>query len=197
MYYFRIIFSLLIAILAVSSCENFQSSEEINTELSLEEDFELVNINDDYEIMVPSYMKVAKTLNDEASLQYQNIFKQNFLVVLDEPSDEFVSVFEELGEYDHDISMIENYMHIQTGYMKEELTLSQEYEPVTLKINGLDAISIEFDAFIEDYPDEIFYHLTYIDGGKNIYMIMSWTTMEQKEPLKNTFEQIASTFFLL
>jgi hypothetical protein len=47
----------------------------------------------DYSLGIPTYMTKATTLNDEASLQFQNLFKETYVIVIDENKEKFVTVF--------------------------------------------------------------------------------------------------------
>ena len=65
------------------------------------------------------------------------------------------------------------------------------------KINGLDAEFLELEAKVNGVEDEIFYFLTFVDGGEKVYMIMAWTVKNRKEEHKKTFKTIAESFELV
>ena len=84
---------LLVVILgfSITSCLDFKvkkTEKEINLD-----DFKKVEINHEYQVSIPKYMRKTNSLNDDASLQCQNIFKETYLIIIDEPKDEFIEVF--------------------------------------------------------------------------------------------------------
>ena len=106
--------SAVLLLLATASCIDF--SDKIKKEKLSDSDFKSISINNEYSVKLPKHMKEAKNLNDEASLQYQNIFKEVYFVVIDEPIEEFKEVFIDLGEYNDSLSLLKNYKQIQLGF---------------------------------------------------------------------------------
>jgi hypothetical protein len=172
------------------SCGNLLKKEEKLDEAELVS----VKINDEYSVKIPDYMKKAESLNDEASLQYQNVFKETYVIVIDEPKQEFVDTFEQLGEYDSTKSPIENYQIVQMKNLVEGIDISKQTDPKNFKIHGLNAIHIQIDGSVEDVNDEIAYFLTFIEGKEKCYMMMAWTLKSRKEKYSNTFDTIAKSF---
>ncbi len=182
----------LALVLPLNACFDINQGTE---NLSLDKDFNMVEINNEYKIAVPKYMKEAKDLNDEASLQYQNIFKETYIVIIDEPKDEFVSIFKELEEYDTTISAVKNYCDVQTQYITESVEAMKKSDPVSLKINGLNAEMYEMEGTIENIG--VYYNLTFVEGIDKLYMIMAWTLKTRKEKYKATFKTAISSFSLI
>ena len=166
-------------------------------DISSEKDFTSVLINNEYRIRVPKYMKKANDLNDEASLQYQNIFKETYIIVIDESKEEFISIFQELEEYDNSISTVKNYRNIQLKFFNEVLDISRQSNSKSTKIGNLNSEVLEIDAYAEDVNDEIAYFLTFIEGEEKLYMIMAWTFKSQKGKYKSTFEKMVESFELV
>src|SRR5690606_17492499 len=98
---------LLLVSLSFTSCIDFKTKKS-NSE-SKTKGFTTVSINDQYQIDIPKFMKSTTGLNDEAALQYQNIYREVYTIIIDEPKDEFVDIFKELGSYDDNLSLIDNY----------------------------------------------------------------------------------------
>ncbi|QLG46742.1 hypothetical protein [Costertonia aggregata] len=164
-------------------------------ELSVSEDFKTVKIND-YSMAVPKYMKTATGLNPDASLQYQNIFKEAYVVVIDEPKDELKEVFEELNEWDDSKSVSENYRDIQLNFLEESITITKQMPAKAMKINGLDAQVVDVDGKVDGIMYEIAYTIAFVEGNENVYMIMAWTLKDKREKTKNTYAQIINSFEL-
>jgi hypothetical protein len=177
-------------ILLISSC--LDTSSKNSSENLLNTDFELVNINNQYSMEVPDFMKESKELNDEASLQYQNIFKEVYIIVIDESREEFKTVFQDLGEYDDEISMVENYKSIQLEFLQEAITIHSKEDVESSVINGLPFEIVKVDATSDGI--DIAYTIAYIDGPENVYMIMAWTEQDKREKNEALFQKMIKSF---
>jgi hypothetical protein len=177
-------------ILLISSC--LDTSSKNSSENLLNTDFELVNINNQYSMEVPDFMKESKELNDEASLQYQNIFKEVYIIVIDESREEFKTVFQDLGEYDDEISMVENYKSIQLEFLQEAITIHSKEDVESSVINGLPFEIVKVDATSDGI--DIAYTIAYIDGPENVYMIMAWTEKDKREKNEALFQKMIKSF---
>ncbi len=147
-----------------------------------------------YQISVPKYMKRALDLNQDASLQFQNIFKETYLAIIEEDKSDFVDVFKELGEYDDAQSIAGNYRNVQVDYFTEGMNMISRTEPKKVTINGLNAEQVEFTANVPEVDYDIFYLLTFVEGREHVYMIMEWTLAEYADKYKGTFYQMVDTF---
>ena len=158
----------------------------------LNADFELVRINNEYSMELPSFMDESSNLNDDASLQYQNIFKEIYVIVIDENKEEFKEVFLDLEQYDTSVSMVENYKNIQLSYLEEAVTVNSVSELESSIINGLPFEIVEVDAVSEGI--EVAYNIAYVDGDEKVYMIMTWTEKSRNEKNKDLFQKIIKSF---
>lgn len=192
----KIAFPLLFFVgLSFTSCIDFKtkkSGSEVNVE-----DFNTVNVNEDYQISIPPFMTGTTGLNEEASLQYQNIREEVYTIVIDEPKDEFVEIFKQMGNYDDNLSLLENYRNIQLQFFDERMKINDQSDVTSLKINGLDSESVEIDGNVNGIDEELSYFLTFVEGPENVYMIMSWTLKDKKEDHRAIFETIAASFGLM
>ena len=180
---------------SITSCLDFKV-KKTEKEIDLD-DFTKVEINHEYQISIPKYMRKTNSLNDDASLQCQNIFKETYLIVIDESKDEFIEVFRELEQYNDELSLVENYREIQLQFFAENMKTLNASNPISLKINELNAEMLEIDGEVEDIDEVLTYFITFIEGDKKVYMIMAWTMASKKEEYRATFESAAKSFGLL
>jgi len=182
-------------LLLVSSCIDF--SDNIKKKKLTDGDFNTVTVNKEYQVKLPKYMKEAQNLNDEASLQYQNIFKETYFVVIDEPKDEFKEAFIEIGEYNDSLPLLKNYKYAQLEFFKESMTNYEFISESTKKINGRNAEVLAFDGKVEGLIYNISYLFTFIEGDEKVYMLMAWTLKNKEQKYKETFEHISNSFTVL
>lgn len=192
-----LIFSL---VLSLAACGGMNKKDGDSTAAKAEtgadmSSFQEANINNEYSMMLPDYLTKASNLNDDASLQYQNIFKETYIVVIDESKQEFIDTFKELGTYDDKKSPLVNYREAQINFFKETATsMNPGSEPKPVKINGLDAEMMDFEAKVEGVESDIYYCVSFIEGKDKLYWVMAWTMPSSKDKYKPDFEAAMKSF---
>lgn len=181
-------------VFSLLSCGDLKGKKE---EVLNPADFNVVKIANEYQLSVPTYMTEAKSLNDVASLQYQNVFKETYVIVIDEDKQNLIDTFFELGEYDTLMSVSKNYCNIQMKMLQENMTVVSQTTPSAVKIGTLDAHQVEMVGTSGDVKQEIAYFLTFIEGEEKVYMIMSWTLKNRKDKYSKTFAEVSNSFKLL
>jgi len=177
------------------SCKDAGNKKESAVEGT--DTYHTVSIDGYYQIDLPKFMTGTTGLNEEASLQYQSLLKECYLIVIDESKKGFEEVYRELEQYDDALSVLQNYRAARLQILSRTTEITQKSEPKSLKINGLDAESIELDAIVNGLAGEISYFLTFVEGEDNVYMIMGWTLKDRKTEHKKTFKTIAESFQLI
>lgn len=157
-------------------------------------EFETVSINGIYSMGIPTFMSKATSLNEEASLQYQNIFKEAYVIVIDEDKQEFLDALSEVGAYDSARSVIGNYADTQMQLTSSGMNVKFKKDITELTINGLSAATTEVDAEVEGVAVPITYFLTFVEGPEKLYMVMAWTLSENKDTHRETFMEMAKSF---
>ncbi len=147
-----------------------------------------------YEIGVPADMTSTNGLNQDASMQYENIYKETYLAIIDEDKQAFKSAYTLYGGIDETKSIISNYTRIQTDFFQKGVNVIEKKEPRQLTINGRDAEQVEFTASVANVANEIYYLITFVEGEKNVYMIMTWTLAKFEDKYRSTFEEMANSF---
>ena len=149
------------------------------------EDFDEVavetrEVNGLYSMDIPTILNSTTDLNDDASLQYNSLYNEKYIIVIDEDKQEFVDAFILIDEYDKSISVVDNYANVQLAFMDESVTVLEESSLKSMKINGMDARVKAMDGTILGVPEEISYWLGYVEGENTMYTIMTWTLKSKK-----------------
>jgi len=147
-----------------------------------------------YSMGIPTYMSKATALNDEASMQFQNIFKEAYIIVIDEDKQKFIKTFKELSSYDTTQSVIDNYSSIQLQSVSSRSEVITKKEPENLTINGMEAAAAELDAKVEGVSAPISYFLTFVEGKTKLYFIMGWTLQNKKDTYRPDYLQMRNSF---
>lgn len=188
---FRDFMSLFFLLILLNSCggPGGSSSEDLNPK-----DFKTEAYEDLYEIAVPKYMKKASGLNQDASMQFENILKETYLAIIDEDKSDFVDAFSEYDALNPEMSTIANYRNIQVDYFMESLQVIKNGTPKAMNINGMPAEQVEFTGRVKDVPYDIFYLMTFVEGDEDLYMIMTWTLSDSEDKYKPTLYTMAESF---
>jgi hypothetical protein len=173
---------------SVTSCSRLSGKAEKDTELVP------VTIGQEYSMSIPAYMTKTTKLHDEAALQFQNFFKETYVIVIDEDKQDFIDAMVEADRYDSANSVIFNYADTQVQLTTSNIDVSSISEIKAMTINGLPASSVEFDATVEGINSPVTYFLTFVETKEKLYMVMAWTLQERKDTYRNTFGRMSRSF---
>jgi len=154
------------------------------------EKIETVTVPGKYTVELPGFLSKATTLHDDASLQYQNTFKEFYVVIIDEPKLAFTSVAEGAG-YSPDL---QGYFDILTDSFQKNSTDAKIENKKDIQINGLKGKSFTSEATLEENNIEVFYKVAYVEGKNEYYQIVTWTLKDSKEKYSQQMDQIISSF---
>ncbi|MCB0475311.1 MAG: hypothetical protein KDC69_06525 [Flavobacteriaceae bacterium] len=175
--------------------EVINSVENNRTESISDSNFIVIAVDSLYELSIPKYMKKMTSLNEEASLQYANFYKEAYTIVINENKQDFANTFKEYSEYNDSIPLIENYARAQQGMFKESMDVKQIMPYGLVKINNYNARQVKITGNVDG--QDIGYIIAFIEGNDDVYMIMNWTLLDRLKRFENTFEVINSSFKLI
>ena len=174
-----IFLSLITVSLLVTSCFSSGSGDrkelrdrlkEILDEEQEEVEMENVEINGLYSMDVPEHMTVSLTMNEDASLQYMNETRNEYIIVIDEDKEEFKTIFQALGMYDDDLSLIENYAISQESFTMDAATsvLDEEDIEKIMWDNPIELFSKSGAFSREDVEEEIEFDQSVLFEGNSV-----------------------------
>lgn len=182
------LFLLITITFIVVSCN---SKKEPNP---LKNNYERIKVKGIYAMDVPKFMEIAKNLNKDATLEYQNLEKEMYAIVIGESKKEIIDKFTKLNQYNHKKSVAENYQKIQMNDIKTKAKLLNVSTPENLDLNGLDAQYVEADAKVPNFKKFISYDFAFVEGNKNVYMIMCWTLKDRAHEHQKHFKAMIDSF---
>ena len=138
-------------------------------------------VNDLYAIEIPSDLTMTTSLNSEASLQYNNIYSEKYIIVIDEEKQYFVDALNDADMYDESLTLAGNFAEIQLSSFSEEVTITNQSEVIDTKVNGMEARLFAFDAEVEGIDVGISYWTGYFVGKDRLYTVMAWTLKSDKD----------------
>ena len=170
----------------IDSAGNFGGEDVVKTE-----DLNIISVADKYTMAVPEYMTELKSLNDDASFQYANIYKETYTIVINENKQDFIDAFKEIEIYNDSLSPLDNYSDYQIKSTKEAMD-NGEYKKLNTKIRNLD--SNQYEVYGKTEGIDVNYFVSFVESDEDVYMIMSWTLKNRYKKYKNTFKLIQNSF---
>ncbi|PQJ77863.1 hypothetical protein [Polaribacter porphyrae] len=191
----KLFFLFFICVSTFSCRKIIDSVDSLSKEDIKVEDLKEVKVNNTYTISIPKYMKEMKSLNDDASFEYANLFKETYTIVIDEDKEEFIKTFKDVEIYIDSLSPVENYSNFQISSIQENMK-SKEVKELTFKIKNLSSKQYEVHGTTEDNID-VSYLIGFVESDDKMFMLMSWTVDDRYKKYKNTFKMIQNSFKLL
>lgn len=159
---------------------------------SKEEEFKKIEVKN-YALQLPSYLSKTNDLNEDASLQYQNLFRELYIIVIDESKQEVEQAIElnELEDiYSNDFN---GYVELLSTGLENNIEFKNKKEKDTV-INSLQAKLIKFEGKVENY--DVFYEIAFVNGVSNYYQIMTWTLLKRKSDYEAIMDKMIYSFKL-
>ena len=120
-------------------------------------------------------------LNAEADIQLGNKLRDEYLIVISEPKEDFTDDFE-LSEYAERV----------TSNMLGELRGGTKTDAEELKIGSRDALQLEMHGTIQSV--KVTYLLTIISGKKQFHQIIGWTTKSRYDRVRPKIAKATESF---
>lgn len=187
------IFILSICFSIISCKKIIESAASLGKDEVKIEELKVINVNDEYAVSIPEYMTEMKSLHDDASFEYANLFKETYIIVLDESKEEFINTFKEIEIYNDSLTALENYSNFQIESFKESIG-AIDVKELESRIKNIPSEIHEFNGEVEGL--NIAYLVSFVEAENKMYMLMSWTMKNRYRKYKETFKLIHSTFKL-
>lgn len=152
---------------------------------------EEVIVANKFKINIPTYMSETNSLNEDASLQYQSIFKGMYLIVMEDNKKDLHKLLEEnqiASEFSDGFNGFTDLMFANGGFWDQ----NAESELKDIEINGLKAKVLQTEKRIEGI--NIYYRAALIEGKDTYYQVVAWTSSDKKTKNEKDIEKIVNSF---
>lgn len=159
---------------------------------SCKDKMQTVNSDGDYTMELPLSFTKANDLNDGASLQYQNTFKELYVIVIDEPKTELIKALKKnLLEttYGNDLK---GYSELIVDGMDASIAVEKLPDFKDTTINGLNAKLLSFEGLTSG--NRVYWKLAFIEGNNNYHQVMVWTKAENQKKYEKEMTAIINSF---
>jgi hypothetical protein len=154
---------------------------------------QIIEINNDFSLELPDFLSETDSLNPNASLQYQNLDKELFVIVIEEDRKEFTRKIIENNAEEVYPPNLKGYTDIINHSIGETITISARTEIEDLEIKGLPAKTFTIQGQTID-KIAVYYSFTVVKGTDNYYQIAQWTAKSHKALFESQMVEIAKSF---
>lgn len=147
-----------------------------------------ISIDEKYSIAIPSFLKEADNLNEEASLQYQSLLRSFYVIAIDETKNEMQKAIVEnnlLDVYNNDIL---GYSELILASFEQNVAVSNMSAITDTMVNGMPARLLTVEGRVEGM--DIFYSLAFLEGKSRYYQVLAWTLPSKKNQYKEAMNRI-------
>lgn len=171
----------LLFLLILSSCNKNPSDEKYEKKI----------VENKYSIFIPESLGATTELNNIASIQFQNLSEDFYVIVLDETKESFANAVQ--NNPTNITPDFKGYYNVIVSHFKK---ITQKdfkvYDIEKKKINSSNAIVFSMSGMNDNYP--AFYRYAIIEGDQRYYQIMSWTNIPQEKKYTERMNKIIESF---
>jgi hypothetical protein len=146
-----------------------------------------------FSLSLPTHMKEASDLHDDAVLQYQNSIRELYCIVILEGETSYNNAIKNNGiesEYPLDLDGYSNL--IRDSFLENVEEIKNQTEINTIGIKGRHGRYFEADAKMNGV--DIYYHYGFVKGDTTYYQVLSWTLLSKKEKVSEDMLNILKSF---
>lgn len=162
------VYSLLI-IFTFNACEG-----DLNTKM--------ISVNKRYTISIPADMSESSELNDDASLQYEDMWEDFYVIVIDESKQEMQQALEMFDMTDGFENNLDNYSDIvMDGFLMEMDEQIEHIVDTTINNMSAKVAKLTMSTVGDNFEDiEVHYAMSVVGGQEHYYQVMVWTLAENE-----------------
>jgi len=151
---------------------------------------ETVKVEGKYTLDLPSYLEKTNDLNKAASLQYKNGMREFYVLVFDEPTEDFHKALSN-GELEYEANL-NGYSEILANDIAKSSGLAVTPKMQNRTINNLKARILQFNGKVDNL--DVFWKIAYVKGKKHYYQILTWTQLSKKTNNEAAMDAILNSF---
>ena len=152
----------------------------------------LFSVGEKYTLTIPDFLNKTNDLNEDASLQYEHLRKELYVLVIDENKKELYDILEENELVDTYAKSLEGFTKLFLDGFEGDPNFPDVPDASDEQINGLPAKIITMDGKAEDV--DIHYKIALVEGKDDFYQIMTWTIKSMKAEHSTDMDDLLRSF---
>ncbi len=149
---------------------------------------QVVAIDKKFSISLPSYLSKSTDLNPDASLEYQNMVKEFYVIVIEDSKEEMKKSLEEnqlTGQYSNDIN---GYANLLMQGFEQKIKISRKDPLVDTVVNNMPAKHLRISGKVDGI--DAYYSVAFVEGKNTYYQVMAWTTAAKEKQYSERMTKI-------
>jgi len=131
-----------------------------------------------YTMELPDYLTEANGINEEAEVQYQNVIREVYLVVIRESkADTYGYTFDSYCDF------VKNNV--------KEVTVGEFENEEHVRVNNMS--SLQFEAFEDLDGTMIYYFIGVFESENNFYQVLAWTLKSRMDEYKPDLKRMVNS----
>ncbi len=154
--------------------------------------YETVTTAQKYSLDLPSFLEQGTEMQEGATLLYQNLLKEFYVMVIEDDKANLHKVIDDGGLEELYPKTFIGYADLLAASFKENSEVNIDAKFIDQKIGTLGAKHFNMLSKIEGI--DIYYHYTLVEGKDTYYQVMQWTLADRKDMYKEEMDRIAKSF---
>jgi hypothetical protein len=143
-----------------------------------------VEINKQYAIGVPENAKRTTDINSKASLQFEDLVNNFYMIVIDESK-------HKLKEDGYEYTLTEYYDYSKQLLIDPNAQI-QITDPDSITIKKFNGLTANLKGKINDY--DVYYKLAVVESPTHFYQVFMWTFLANREQYERMMNDIIYSF---
>ncbi|NVK27778.1 MAG: hypothetical protein HWE14_07025 [Flavobacteriia bacterium] len=139
---------------------------------------QVVKHDNDFSLTIPMHMSEASDLNEDASIQYQSILQDLYVIVIEDTKAELQAALDENNIEDLYPNTLDGFSNLISESLVSSLSNVNQSPILDTTINNLNAKIMTISGTYLDIDG--YYYLGLFEGEDSYYQVMTWTSLSNK-----------------
>ena len=149
---------------------------------------QLITVGGMYSLSIPAFLSEGNNLNDDATLQYQHIWKEFYVIAIEESKDEMHKALVDNRLTDMYAANIDGYSKLILDDFKESLSDPYQTALIDATVNGMPARITTLEGRVDGI--DAFYSLGLYEGEDRYFQVLAWTLSGKKYSYQPLMDEI-------
>jgi hypothetical protein len=185
--------SLLLVAIIFSACNLSNIKDAINESSVENVKYKRVSYKAQFSLMVPEFTTAVTNLHEDASIQYSNLMKEFYVIVIKESKQKLENVIQGnqpmLKYFPGGKVNVGTYFNFVTKGLQERGERMDLSDTVKMKVNNLEASVVSATGLL-NHKLRIFYRVGVLEGEKDVYQVFTWTMDKYRHKYQPVMDSI-------
>lgn len=156
-------------------------------------DYKSVNFERKFSTLIPKYMSVTHSLNGKAQIQYNHLSKEKHVYIIADSKAHYLKSLK-ARKLKAGKNLLDKFANESLKDMKGMWKVISESKLEVSAVNNMKCLRAQLDVKAFGFPKSKSYFIRFIEGEKQFYTLVCWTTKEQKKSFDKETKVIGLSF---